>query len=86
MIQNKIMPELITAAEGVKLSLEYGTITSVDRCIAIREEYEKQTAPNSIRHDELLFLMAAIYDIARIQGIREERSRHNAADQKGGEQ
>lgn len=84
MVQKNHAPELISAAEGVKLSLKYGTIPSVGRCIAIREEYEKQTAPNR-RHDELLFLMAAIYDIARIQGIREER-RRRAADQKGGKQ
>ena len=68
-------PELITAAEAVKLGREEGTRESIDRAVQIVNEWQKaKQFPDSPGYDYWCML-ATIYDAGRIQGIREERKR-----------
>lgn len=70
------IPELITPAEAVSLSLQYGTSQEALIVHDIAKEWDKRSETKLKHHiDRYYWLLATCYSAGRIQGIREERSR-----------
>ena len=78
MIGKKTPPVLVDIKEDTRVSRDYGTIDTVDLALAI---YNEALKPRSGKPDEwdYKFLracaLAAIFDVGRMQGMREERAR-----------
>lgn len=80
MISNK-RPEILTdPAETVKLYRSYGTTFDVNQAMAVAMEYQRQVKPSyrewrykTIGDGDVLWMLGAIYEAGRLQGIREER-------------
>lgn len=68
---------MISAAEGVKIAMKRYIAPAALQCAEIRAEYKKaDTMPGTDPNGTIL--LAICYEIGRMQGIREERSRRKS--------
>lgn len=77
MICKKTPPVLVDIKEDTRVSREYGTIDTVDLALAIYNEALKPRdgAPESDDIFARCCALGAIFNVGRMQGIREERAR-----------
>ena len=69
-------PVLISPAEGVRLTSKHITLESVHRATAITKEWKSQSTGENGNTD-ILWMLGAVYEIGRIQGLREARQRNS---------
>jgi hypothetical protein len=80
MIEKKETPIMIVPAEIVEICDRAGTIDSIDMAILIERSFRELESTKAC-HDwkwNYYRLLSTLYDVGRIQGIREERARKNS--------